>query len=144
MSPKLEQYSLYCHVIAEWSGGIEVSATEQYCRFEMRRRGQGRSRERRKLQTKHGCHKCWYTAQLCKRTGGRLSTREPCHLREVKASRPRLRTSVAQSRDCVSALRNLEIGTQFQDSENAQRNLEIAQIPKLRGTYTQCKLTELI
>ena len=25
---------------------------------------------------------------------------------------------------------------QFQDSENAQHNLEIAQIPKLRGTYT--------
>ena len=41
-----------------------------------------------------------------------------------------------QSRDCAAILRNLEIGTQFQDSENAQRNLEIAQIPKLRGTYT--------
>ena len=25
--------------------------------------------------------------------------------------------------------------SQFQDSKNAQRNLEIAQIPKLRGTY---------
>jgi len=31
---------------------------------------------------------------------------------------------------------NLEIGAQFPDSKNAQRNLEIAQIPKLRGTYT--------
>ena len=41
----------------------------------------------------------------------------------------------AQSRDCAVSLCNLEIGTQFQDSENAQRNLEIAQIPKLRGTY---------
>ena len=30
-------------------------------------------------------------------------------------------------------MRNLEIGTQSQDSENAQRNLEIAQIPRLRG-----------
>ena len=33
-------------------------------------------------------------------------------------------------------LRYLEIGTQFRDSENAQRNLEIAQIPRLRRTYT--------
>jgi len=31
---------------------------------------------------------------------------------------------------------NLEIGTQFLDSENAQCNLEIAQIPRLDGTYT--------
>ena len=31
--------------------------------------------------------------------------------------------------------RDLEIGTQSQDSENVQRNLEIAQIPRLRGTY---------
>ena len=30
---------------------------------------------------------------------------------------------------------NLEIGMQFPDSENAQRNLEIVQIPILRGTY---------
>ena len=42
-----------------------------------------------------------------------------------------------ESRDCaILSLRNLEIGTQFRDSENAQRNLEIAQIPKLRRTYT--------
>ena len=34
-------------------------------------------------------------------------------------------------------MRNLEIGAQFPDSKNAQRNLEIAQIPKLRGTFTQ-------
>jgi len=33
-------------------------------------------------------------------------------------------------------LRNLEIGTQFRDSENAQRNLEIAQIPRLCRTLT--------
>lgn len=30
---------------------------------------------------------------------------------------------------------NLEIGTQSQDSKNAQCNLEIARIPRLRGTY---------
>ena len=30
----------------------------------------------------------------------------------------------------------IEIGMQFRDSENVQRNLEIAQIPRLRGTYT--------
>ena len=30
---------------------------------------------------------------------------------------------------------HLEIGTQFPDSENAQHYLEIALIPKLRGTY---------
>jgi len=46
----------------------------------------------------------------------------------------RLRTGAAQSRDCVNLVRNLEIGTQFQDSENAQRNLKIAQIPRLRRT----------
>jgi len=47
----------------------------------------------------------------------------------------RLRTGAAQSRDCINPVRNLEIGTQFLDSENAQRNLKIAQIPRLRGTY---------
>ena len=31
---------------------------------------------------------------------------------------------------------NLDIGTQSQDSENVQRNLEIVQIRRLRGTYT--------
>ena len=35
-------------------------------------------------------------------------------------------------------LRNLEIGAQFVDLEFAQRNLEIAQIPKMRGTYMFC------
>ena len=30
------------------------------------------------------------------------------------------------------------IGTQSRDSENAQRNLEIVQILRLRGTYTLC------
>ena len=30
-----------------------------------------------------------------------------------------------QSQDKVNLMRNLEIGTQFLDSENAQRNLEI-------------------
>ena len=33
---------------------------------------------------------------------------------------------------------NLEIGTQFQNSENAQHNLESAQFPKLHGTYKTC------
>ena len=33
-------------------------------------------------------------------------------------------------------LSNLEIGMQSQDSENVQHNLEIAQIPRLHGTYT--------
>ena len=63
------------------------------------------------------------------------------HMAKVKSSKivqyvctiSRLCKCIAQSQDC---LRNLEIGTQFQDSENAQRNLEIAQIPKLRGTYS--------
>ena len=41
----------------------------------------------------------------------------------------------AQSRDYASIVRNLEIRTQSRDSENAQRNLEIAQILRLRGTY---------
>ena len=47
----------------------------------------------------------------------------------------RLRTSAVRSRDCVKPVRILEIGTQFWDSENAQRNLEIAQIPRLRGIH---------
>ena len=46
----------------------------------------------------------------------------------------RLRTRVTQSPDCAHVLRNLEIRTQSRDSENAQRNLEIAQILRLRGT----------
>ena len=33
-------------------------------------------------------------------------------------------------------MHNLEIGTQFPDSENAWRNLEFTQIPRLRETYT--------
>ena len=41
-------------------------------------------------------------------------------------------------------LRNLEIGTQFRDSENALRNLEIAQIPKLRGTYILSLIPRLL
>ena len=45
-------------------------------------------------------------------------------------------TEIARSRDCVNLVRNLEIGMQFPDSENALRNLEIAQIPRLCGTYT--------
>jgi len=44
----------------------------------------------------------------------------------------RLHKVIAQSQDW---LRSLEIGTQFQNSENAQRNLEIAQIARLHGTY---------
>ena len=40
---------------------------------------------------------------------------------------------IAHSQDWLC---NLEIGTQFRDSENAQYNLEIAQIPRLRRTYT--------
>jgi len=46
----------------------------------------------------------------------------------------RLRTGATQSRDCVNPVRNLEIGSQFRDSENAQRNFEFSQIPRLRGT----------
>ena len=34
-------------------------------------------------------------------------------------------------------MRNLEIGMQSQDSENAQRNLEIAQIARLRRDILQ-------
>ena len=44
--------------------------------------------------------------------------------------------------DCAQVLHNLEIGTQFQDSENAQHTLQIAQIPKLRRTYT-CACTSV-
>jgi len=46
-----------------------------------------------------------------------------------------LRTGAAQSQDCVNPVRNLKIGTQFRDPENAQRNLKIAQIPRLSRTY---------
>jgi len=53
----------------------------------------------------------------------------------------RLCTGAAQSRDCINPVCNLEIGTQFRDSENVQRNLEIAQIPRLRGTYIQACCT---
>ena len=43
---------------------------------------------------------------------------------------------IMRSRDCTGVICNLEIGTQSQDSENAQCNLEIAQILRLCGTYT--------
>jgi len=41
----------------------------------------------------------------------------------------RLHTGAAQSQDCVNLVHNLKIGTQFPNSENTQRNLEIVQIP---------------
>ena len=41
----------------------------------------------------------------------------------------RLRAIVAQSQDRVSVLHNYSV--QSRDSENAQQNLEIAQIPRL-------------
>ena len=44
----------------------------------------------------------------------------------------RLCKRIAQCQDC---LHNLEIGTQFRDSENVLRNLGIAQIPTMRRTY---------
>ena len=50
---------------------------------------------------------------------------------------PRLLNHIAQSPDW---LHNLEIGTQFWDSENAQCDLEIVQIPRLRGTYIYTSL----
>ena len=46
----------------------------------------------------------------------------------------RLQIVLAQSRDRANILHNLKIGTQFPDSENAQRNLKIAQIPRMCGT----------
>ena len=49
----------------------------------------------------------------------------------VYTTPPRIRLS----RDCALSLRNLEIVALFEHSENALRNLQIAQIPKLRGTY---------
>ena len=59
------------------------------------------------------------------------------HYRNCAISR--LCTGAARSRDCALVPRNLETGTQFRDSENAQRNLEITQIPRLRGTYMSVK-----
>ena len=51
------------------------------------------------------------------------------HMAKVKSSK------IVQTYCAISELlRNLEIGTQFRDSKNALRNVEIAQIPKLRGT----------
>jgi len=46
-----------------------------------------------------------------------------------------LQNVLAQSQDCANVLHNLKIGIQFPDSENVQHNLEIAQIPRLRGTH---------
>ena len=43
----------------------------------------------------------------------------------------RLHAIVTQSRDRVSVLRNYSL--QSRDSENAQHNLKIAQIPRLRS-----------
>ena len=65
-----------------------------------------------------------YVCKLCSRN---------LEIVQMYCAIPRLRKRIAQSQDW---LRNLGIGTQFRDSENAQRNLEIVQIPRLRGTYT--------
>ena len=63
----------------------------------------------------------------------------------------RLRTRVTQSPDCAHVLPNLEIvqtcytisrlPVQSRDSENAQRNLEIAQILRFHGTYILSQIT---
>ena len=54
-----------------------------------------------------------------------------------------MRSNSAQSRDCAAILCNLEIGTQFRDSENAQRNLEIAQNIILADCCCPVNLVEL-
>ena len=46
----------------------------------------------------------------------------------------RLRMQITQSQDGARVLLNLETGTQSHHSENAQCNLEIAQILRLRRT----------
>ena len=48
-----------------------------------------------------------------------------------------LHSSLAVACRAYSRMRILRLPAQSQDSENAQRNLEIAQISRLRGTYTQ-------
>ena len=48
----------------------------------------------------------------------------------------RLLTNAMQSRDCITLVHNLEIGKQFPNSENAQRNHKIVQIPRFCGTCT--------
>ena len=55
----------------------------------------------------------------------------------------RLCTGAAQSRDCVNPVHNLEIGRQFRDSENAQRNLEIAQIPRVVTNQERCLIKRI-
>ena len=55
----------------------------------------------------------------------------PYQGRQLSSSKKRNGPNLG-SRD---SLHNLEIGTQLPDSKNVQHNLEIAQIPKLRGTY---------
>ena len=48
-----------------------------------------------------------------------------------------IHTLVTQPRDGIYTIRrlSLEIGMQLLDSENAQHNLKIAQIPRLCNTY---------
>ena len=46
----------------------------------------------------------------------------------------RLRMQIMQSQDGARVLRHLETGTLSHHSENAQCNLEIAQVLRLRGT----------
>ncbi len=46
------------------------------------------------------------------------------------------RDALAQFLDCAVTLCNFEISTHFRDLQNAQCNFQIAQIYKLRGTYT--------
>jgi len=68
-----------------------------------------------------------FTCSSCKEYRNIIVTQEYCDV-IVQA------TDIVQSRDCATIVRNLEIGTQFPDSENVQRNLEMAQIPRLQGT----------
>ena len=50
---------------------------------------------------------------------GRLSTREPCHLREIKTSRPRLRKRITQSRDWYAISGFRECAAQSRDCTNS-------------------------
>ena len=83
-----------------------------------------------------GYHGCLSSCELqihsrCSVSGGLANWKFvdcACKLRNLEIAH----VWFTQSRDW---LHNLEIGTQSQDSENTQHNLEIAQILRLRGTY---------
>ena len=119
VSPKLEQYSLYSHFIAEWSDWGERNGAIMPFRNEAK--GAGMIMWKMKA-----ANEAWLPQKLVYRPALQGKRRPLINLRAMPlAWGQNFATKIAHINRNLS---NLETGTQFQVPENVQRNVEIAQI----------------